>query len=270
MFADVFLILCAYYFVKALRDGWIAISEVAGFSQVELKAYTSFGQSLLLWGVVSVYARLAARWPRATLITRVTLVCMATLVVFWLLHPGLLFANLPGAGVVFYLWVGMFGVFVVAQFWTFVADLYEGERGGRLLPFIAVGATAGAAFGSLLTQLLVNSGLVDGGTLLLVAMIPLGASIVLTRVADARGPSLVGPRVERPPPAPPSAAVASNHSGALAMIAHHRYLIAVAIVAMLTNWVVTNGDNLLFRVVQEALHRDVQTRGLANGAEVQA
>ena len=173
MFADVFLILCAYYFVKALRDGWIAVSEVAGLSQAELKAYTSFAQSLLLWGIVSVYARLSARWSRRTLVTGVTLVCMSSLVVFWLLQPGVLFTNLPGAGVAFYLWVGMFGVFVVAQFWTFAADLYAGERGKRMLPLIAVGATGGAAFGSFLTQHLLRSGLVDSGTLLLIATVPL-------------------------------------------------------------------------------------------------
>ena len=173
MFADVFLILCAYYFVKALRDGWIAVSEVAGLSQVELKAYTSFAQSLLLCGIVAIYARLSARWPRRTLITRVTLVCISNLVLFWLLQPGFLFTNLPGAGVAFYVWVGMFGVFVVAQFWTFAADLYAGERGRRLLPLIAVGATGGAAFGSFLTQHLLRSGLVDSGTLLLIAIVPL-------------------------------------------------------------------------------------------------
>ncbi len=267
LFADVFLILCAYYFVKALRDGWIAVSEVAGFSSVELKAYTSFAQSLLLWWVVSIYARLAARWPRRTLITRVTLVCMASLVLFWLLQPGLVFANLPGAGVVFYLWVGMFGVFLVAQFWTFAADLYPGERGARLLPFVAVGATAGAAAGSFLTQLLLRSGLVDNATLLLVAIVPLAASMLLTRYADARGP--VGTeQVERT--SAPAAVAAPPGSGALAMIARYRYLIAVATVAMLTNWVSTNGDNLLFRVLQETLRSEVATRGIAAGGAVRA
>ena len=54
---------------------------------------------------------------------------MACLVGFWLLQPGLSFANLPGSGIVFYLWVGMFGVFIVAQFWAFAADLYADERG---------------------------------------------------------------------------------------------------------------------------------------------
>lgn len=269
LFANVFLILCAYYFAKALRDGWIAVSEVAGFSQVELKAYTSFAQSVLLWGVVSIYGRLSTRWPRRTLITRVTLVCMANLVLFWLLHPGLVFANLPGVGVVFYLWVGMFGLFVVAQFWTFAADLYTGERGARLLPFIALGATGGAAFGSYLTQALLRSGLVESGTLLLVGIVPLAGSILLTRVADARGP-LGQPRAERAQPAAPAVATAAAGAGALAMISRHRYLIAVATVAMLTNWVLTNGENLLFRFIQENLRHEVATQGIAEGAARQA
>jgi AAA family ATP:ADP antiporter len=84
LFANVFLILCAYYLVKPLRDGWIAVSEVRGLSQMELKAYASFGQTLLLAAVVSGYARLSARWPRRTLITRVTLDCIANLAMFWL------------------------------------------------------------------------------------------------------------------------------------------------------------------------------------------
>jgi AAA family ATP:ADP antiporter len=49
------------------------------------------------------------------------------------------------------------------------------------------------------------------------------------------------------------------------MIARHRYLIAVALVAILTNWVITNGENLLFRVVQEGLRHEVATLRIAAG-----
>jgi ATP:ADP antiporter, AAA family len=269
MFADVFLILCAYYFVKALRDGWIAVSEVAGLSQVELKAYASFAQALLLSGVVATYARLSARWPRRTLITRVTLFCISNLVLFWLLQPGFLFTNVSGAGVVFYLWVGMFGVFVVAQFWTFAADLYAGERGKRLLPLIAVGATGGAAFGSFLTQHLLRSGLVDSGTLLLMAIVPLAGSILLTRLADTRGP-VGGMRIERTARSAPAVSAPPTGSGALDLILRHRYLLAVATVATLTNWVNTNGENLLFRVLQETLRDDLAARGITGTVAVRA
>jgi AAA family ATP:ADP antiporter len=34
MFANVFLILLAYYFIKPLREGWIAVSDVEGLSKM--------------------------------------------------------------------------------------------------------------------------------------------------------------------------------------------------------------------------------------------
>src|SRR5210317_1624511 len=67
MFANVFLILCAYYFVKPLREGWIAISDISGLSKMEVNAYSSFGQSLLFIPVVWFYGRLSDRWRRSDL-----------------------------------------------------------------------------------------------------------------------------------------------------------------------------------------------------------
>ena len=271
LFANVFLILCAYYFIKPLRDSWIAVSGVEGLSSMEVKAYSSFGQSLLLAAVASGFARFSLRMPRHQLITRSTLVCMSNLVVFWLLQPGFLLANLPYAGVVFYLWVGMFGVFVVAQFWTMAADLYAGDRGARLLPLIAIGATAGAAFGSFLTSALVASGVFDSGSLLLFANVPLGLSILLTRRADARGP--LGHGAEDMPPARPVASASApkpSTSGALATVFGNRYLLGVAVVVMLANWVNTNGENLLFRVIQEELTQQALAEGITGAAETVA
>jgi AAA family ATP:ADP antiporter len=51
---------------------------------------------------------------------------------------------------------------------------------------------------------------------------------------------------------------------------HHRYLIAMAAVAVLTNWVNTNGENLLFRVLQETLRKDVVANGITGATEVHA
>jgi AAA family ATP:ADP antiporter len=109
MFANVFLILCAYYFIKPLREGWIAVSDIGGLSKMEVKAYSSFGQSLLLIPVVWFFGRLSDRYSRSALITRSTLFCMFNLAVFWAIQPGLFMENLPYSGVVFYLWVGMLG-----------------------------------------------------------------------------------------------------------------------------------------------------------------
>lgn len=257
MFANVFLILCAYYFVKPLREGWIAISDISGLSKMEVKAYSSFAQGLLLVPIVAWYARLAQRLPRASLIGRATVFCISNMVVFWALQPGIFFDHLPVSGIVFYLWVGMFGVFVVAQFWAFAADLYDDGRGRRLLPMIAIGATAGAAGGAWIAEQLVQSGVVPTKHLLLAAIVPLGLSILLTRTVDGREGGGAGV-----PAAAPSEQDGEFGRSAIELVLRNRFLAAVAGVTLLLNWVNTNGENLLFRVVQESLARDATRAGL--------
>jgi AAA family ATP:ADP antiporter len=259
MSLNVFLILCAYYFIKPLREGWIAVSDVGGLEKMEVKAYSSFGQSLLLLPVVWWYGRLSARWDRSRLITRATIFCMSNMLVFWFLQPDLFIPNLPYTGILFYLWVGMFGVFVVAQFFAFAADLYSEERGERLLPLVALGATAGAAFGSFVTVPLVKSAVFGTEGLLLIAMLPLLASIGLTRIVDRR---------EREPEAPGAEPGRRPDSGrsAISLVLSSRFLVAVGVITLLLSWVNTNGENLLFRVVQEFLAREAADRGIV-GAE---
>lgn len=255
LFADVLLILCAYYFIKPLREGWLAVSGIEGLSKMELKAYSSFGQSVVLIGVVAGYSSLVGRWPRRVLIERSMLFCMANMLIFWLLQPGFFVANLPAMGIIFYLWVGIFGVFVVAQFWAFAADLYDDANGKRLLPVIAIGATSGAAVGSFLAQWLVQSGLVPTQHLLLAALVPLAVSIFLTRAADdGNGPGHA--------PAPgQQLAAGPGRRGALELITRSRFLLAVAAVTLLLNWVNTNGENILFRVVQDSLEEQLAAEG---------
>jgi AAA family ATP:ADP antiporter len=264
MFANVFLILCAYYLIKPLREGWIAISDIQGLSKMEVKAYSSFGQSLLLLFVVRAYAKLVPTLARARLIAWTTLFCMSNMLVFWVLQPDFFFEHLPLTGIVFYLWVGMFGVFVVAQFWAFAADLYESDRGKRLIPLVAIGATAGAAFGSWLTQQLVESAQVVKQSLLLVALIPLAASIGLTYLADRLGPTGQGSPPRRPEPTDQP----QERRGALGLILRNRYLLAVAVITLLMNWVNTNGENVLFRVVQDSLTELARNAGITAPGDV--
>ncbi len=270
MFANVFLILCAYYLVKPLREGWIAISGVPSLSKMEVKAYSSLAQSLLLIVVVAQYARLVDRFPRAIVIKRATLFCMSNLVIFWVLQPEFFLQGLPGTGVVFYLWVGMFGVFVVAQFWAFAADLYTQEQGARLIPLVAIGATAGAAFGAWITQTLIDSGLLPTEYLLLAAIVPLGASVVLTQIADRRMP--VSTTTSKVPAASVDESAANAPEppagGGFRLVFAHRYLLLVALTTLLINWVNTNGENLLFRVVQEVLESDALAQGVTGDRQI--
>jgi AAA family ATP:ADP antiporter len=264
MFVNVFLILCAYYFIKPLREGWIAISDVSGLSKMEVKAYTSFGQSFLLIPVVGFYARLSTRLSRRTLITAASLFCISNIVIFWALQPGVFFEYLPASGIVFYLWVGMFSVFVVAQFWTFAADIYSDERGRRLLPMIAIGATAGAAAGSGIAERLVTWQIVATDQLLLAATLPLAISIWISRYVDA---SMSGPQAGAPAARAPAKAQGAGQ-GALAVVLRHPFLLVTAALTLLFSWVNTNGENLLFRVVQEFLAQGAAQRGITDPVAV--
>jgi len=271
MFANVFLILCAYYLIKPLREGWIAISGIPSLSKMEVKAYSSLAQSLLLIFVVGRYARLVDRFPRATVIKRATLFCMSNLVIFWVLQPEFFLQGLPGTGVIFYLWVGMFGVFVVAQFWAFAADLYTQEQGARLIPLVAIGATAGAAFGAWITQTLIDAGLLPTEYLLLAAIVPLAASMGLTQMADRRMPAATETTSKaQDAKVDESAAKAPPPStgGSFGLVFAHRYLLLVALTTLLVNWVNTNGENLLFRVVQEVLASNALDQGVTGERQI--
>ena len=268
MFANVFLILLAYYFIKPLREGWIAISDIEGLSKMEVKAYSSFVQSIILLFVVGWYARLADRWDRATLFTRATLFCISNMVIFWFLQPNFFFDQLPLSGIVYYLWVGMFGVFVVAQFWTFCADVYTDERGKRMLPFIAIGATSGAAAGSWIVDQLVDSGIVPTEALLLVATVPLFISIMLVRKVEQRQEhrdTTAGTVVPGEESVSEIETQKSSIWGGAKLVLLSKFLLLAALVTLFTNWVNTNGENLLFRVIQESLAVQAQQQGITEG-----
>jgi AAA family ATP:ADP antiporter len=251
LFSTIFLVLCAYYFVKPVREGWLAVSVVAGLGKIEVKAYSSFAQALLLLAVIPWYARLAGRWPRRELISRVSLFFSANLLLFWLLHPGLLFQQVPYLGVVFYIWTGIFAVTLVAQFWSFAADLYGEERGRRLFPLIALGASSGAVVGAWLGETLVQRFGLDTFHMLILAVLPLLAALLLARWVDRHGVSahhagaVHGDR-----------AAAPDTAGAYGLILRTPYLRLTALMVFAMFWVMTNGENILFALVQRAMEAE--------------
>ncbi len=246
----IFLILLAFYLIKPVREGWLAITEIGDLTKLEIKAYSAFAQSLLLLAILPVYARLAAKWTRHDLILRVGAAFGVILVGFWLTQPGLLLGKTPVFGILFYLFVGIFSVTLVAQFWAFSSDVYGAERGARLFPLIAIGATLGATLGSWIGQKLISIATIDAFDLILVALVPLAASLGLAVVTDRRGtygdPSTWTTDRWQEPAAPAA-------QGPFRLIFKHRYLSATAAMIMVFTWVVTSGDNILFGIVQSTL-----------------
>jgi AAA family ATP:ADP antiporter len=133
------------------------------------------------------------------------------------------------------------------------------ERGNRLFPVIAIGATSGAAFGSWITENLVESGLFNTEWLLLAAMIPLAVSIVISRIVDGR-------MHEQPAGTKATLSPEIEDSGrnAISIVFTSRLLLATALITLLLSWVNTNGENLLFRVVQEFLKGQALKGGVSD------
>lgn len=263
MFATVFLILASYYLLKPVRDGLLAGTTIHSLSDLQLKAYSNVAQAVVLLVAIPVYGRLTRRWPRGLLLTRVNAFFASNLLLFWALQPGLLIAGTELIAIVFYVWVGIFGLFVVAQFWGFAADIYTDERGKRIFPVIALGASAGATAGAWSAAQLVRYEAVGTHGLLPAAAACLAFSTFLIRRIDLAhlGPERIVP--QRRNVAAPGAA------GALRLIGNSRYLLATAFMIVMVNWVNTNGENVLFGFVQYNMERQVEAHGLRDAAEVQ-
>jgi len=134
---NLFLLLAGYYILKTVREALI-LSE----GGAEVKSYSAALQALLLLILVPAYGLLASRLHCLRLITWVTLFFISHLVIFYFLgRSGV------SVGIAFFLWVGIFNVLLIAQFWGFVNDMYTLKQGKRLFAIIGLGSALGAWLG---------------------------------------------------------------------------------------------------------------------------
>jgi ATP:ADP antiporter, AAA family len=233
---NVFLILTSYYIIKPVREALILAGGGA-----EVKSYASAGQALLLLGAVPLYAALAGRLPRRRLINIVNVFFIGCLVLFFFLAR----LELP-LGVVFFLWVGIFNLMVPALFWSFANDVYTVDEGRRLFAIVAFGASAGAVFGSFITGRLIA--IVGIQPLLLLAAGILLVALLLTNIVDGRER-----RVDRRRETPAGEAAAPVGSGgAFQLVFSSRYLLLIALLMLVLNWVNTTGEYILGKTVAGA------------------
>jgi AAA family ATP:ADP antiporter len=182
MMLTMFLVLGGYYLLKTAREVFI-LSE----GGADVKSYSSAGQALLLLVIVPAYGAFASRVNRVQLVQWVTLFFASHIVLFLLaLSAGL------RIGVAFFLWLGIFNVMVIAQFWALAADLYTEEQGKRLFPLIGVGSSLGAWIGSVRAGQLVQLG---ASRLLVSGAIIIGLCALLSRVVVRTCPPRPTPRL---------------------------------------------------------------------------
>ena len=270
---NIFLIFVAYSIMKVLREGLVLVA-----GGVDAKAASAAAQAIVLLAVVPLYGALASRVPRRRLINIVTSIFIACLGVFYALR--LLQISV---GIVFYIWLGIFSVMVVAQFWGFANDVYTTDEGKRLFPIVMFGSSSGAVIGAWLPRFIQDW--IGVSQLLLLAAALLMLSIAISNLIDARErrrtethlpdvlttgtmPAATGqfraatgefraPREEyrqesgiyravvEPPEDEAADEPPKSTGGAFQLVFRSRYLLLMAMLVLLLNWVNTGGENIL-------------------------
>lgn len=229
---NVFLLLAAYYLLKPAREALI-LSEYGA----EEKAYAAAAQAVLLIGIVPLYGWLGTRVPRMRLIAITACFFSANLALFYLV--GMTGARL---GVVFYVWLGIFNVFVISQFWAFANDLYTEGQGRRLFPLIGVGASLGAWIGAATVEPLVENLAFTPFTLMLVGAVLLLVALGVTFSVNAGA-------IKRAPEDARTSQATLGKVGGFELVRKDRYLMWIAVLIVLLNIVNSTGEYLLGRLV---------------------
>ncbi|MFQ6069461.1 MAG: NTP/NDP exchange transporter [Candidatus Aminicenantales bacterium] len=242
---NVYLLLAAYYIIKPVREALILAGKGA-----EWESYLNAAIAVLLVFVVKAFSAIASRFPRQKLITWVTLFFISNLVIFYILS--LFEVKLGTMGIIFFVWMGIFNVMVVAQFWGFANDVYTPERGKRLFPLVAFGATFGAFSGSAVARRLVEPiGLYQ---MMLVSGAILGVCIMLTwiiHIREVKRAAYPSPgRAETRESAEREEEKPLKKGGGFQLLFKKRYLLYIALLVLFLNFINTNGQYILGNYVE--------------------
>jgi len=228
---NVFTLLASYYVLKTVREALI-LSEAGA----AVKSYSAAGQALILIGVIPAYSYLASRVNRSRLIAGVTLFFASHLAIFYFLGTAGLHV-----GVAFFLWLGVFNVLVIAQFWSFANDVNDAGSGARWFAVIGIGSSLGAWAGARIAAYFFE--FFDAYTLMLIGGGGLLLSLALTRVVEARSQHR------------PSAPLSSN--GGFQLVLTNRFLLLIAVMVLVFNLVNALGEFMLGRMIVDDVQASI-------------
>ncbi len=261
-----FLLLAAYYTIRPVRGALLLPVQIplpwgGTLPGPEIQAYSGALLAALFLFIVPLYGSIASRFNRIRLINVVTLFFVANLIAFFLFGQ----ANLaPTAlAVAFFLWIGIFNLMVMAQFWSFANDLYTQDQGKRLFAIVGFGGSVGAAVGSQITATLIPQ--VGVLAMMLVAATLLSIGMLISNIVhrrDHRSPrSAVGS--ERPREEPLA------RTGGFQLVLSQHYLLLIGLLTLTVQVVNTNGNYILGNALAGMARTAVQSGAVPGQTEAQ-
>ena len=258
--SNVFVLLLAYYLLKVTREALITPLD----GGPRLKAAAAAGMALLLIPLLRLFDRLSERVGRMRLISVTTLAFGAALLALGV-TANVVHDSAPLA-VGFFVFVGIFNMFIIAQFWAFANDLYSESEGKRLFGVIAVGSSVGGIVGAQVAKRIFDASaegrlMFAAAALLLVALGLSWAANVRERQRRGAPPELAAKtRIDQSSSAPndqrsnpPNTAEPGLATGSgWAMLVRRRYFVLIAAMLVVYNCVNSVGEFILSSEVKRA------------------
>lgn len=239
-----FALMVAYYLIRPVREALILTEGGA-----EFRSYAVAVQAALLIAIIPLYGAVTRRVDRGRLYQCVNAFFVLNLLAFWLLGQA-------GwrLGFAFFVWGSLFSVMAVSQFWAYATDLFSAKAGQRLFGLIAVGVSAGALAGARISAALFDR--LGPYGLMLASTAALSIAIVVSGRARGSVPPAARSTSPEAEAAPCGSAAARHWLGGFAVVARSRYLMGIAALVVLLNWITSAGDFVLSDWLVEIAKRE--------------
>jgi ATP:ADP antiporter, AAA family len=228
--ASFLTLLCMFSSYTILRP----IRETMGITSGVEKLPSLFAAVFVVMLLLQpVYGWLTARFPRTVFLPWVYGFFAANLIGFYFWFR--LEADHTWIARTYFVWVSVFNLFVVAAFWSLMADVFTREQAGRLFGFIWAAASIGGLIGPTIVRLLVAR----IGT---INLLPVSAVLLLASLGCMFW-VIHWQRRQRHHPHPGKShedeALGGGMFAAFEQTVRSRYLLGIALFVLLMTWVTT-------------------------------
>jgi ATP:ADP antiporter, AAA family len=224
-FATLFCMFAAYTMLRPVRD---TMGITSGVENIPYLFWGTFAAMLL---VQPIYGWLTSRFRRTVFLPWVYGFFTANLLAFYVWFS--VQEDHTWIARSYYIWVSVFNLFVVAVFWSLMADVFTREQAGRMFGFIAAGASTGGLIGPLISGWLA----VPLGT---INLLPISAALLalslvfMTRVINwhrVHGTIVKGVDTDK--------ALGGGIWAAFGQVVRSPYLLGIAMFVFLVTWIST-------------------------------
>jgi ATP:ADP antiporter, AAA family len=229
-FATLLCMFASYTILRPVRD---ALGITSGLDKIP---YLFWGVFVVMLALQPVYGWLTSRFPRTVFLPWVYAFFAANLIAFFIWFR--LQADHTWIARTYFVWVSVFNLFVVAAFWSLMADVFNREQAGRLFGFIWAGASTGGLIGPAIdNRLAVPIGAIN---LLPLSAVLLALSLVFMRIVIRWQRRQGAARASAAPGSPrPEDALGGGVWAAFTQVVRSPYLLGIAAFVMLMTWVST-------------------------------